>query len=75
LLDDVQQKFSQLVKVRDQLIHAHPGTAPDGAQQLFYSGRHGRTKWPMEQVEKTAIDFEEAAIAANNLFHNYWSNP
>lgn len=74
-LGQVQQEFARLVDVRDQLIHAHPGTAPDGAQQLYCSGRHPEMEWPVEQVEQAAIDFENAAIRANELFYRVWPNP
>jgi hypothetical protein len=74
-LGQVQQKFARLAKVRNQLLHAHPGTAPGGAQQLFYSrGSHGQTEWPMQQVEQAAIDFENANIEANALFYQLWPN-
>jgi hypothetical protein len=73
-LDQKQQEFARLVQVRDQLIHAHPGTAPGGGQQLYYSGRHPQMEWPVEQVERAAIDFENAFISANELFYRLWPN-
>jgi hypothetical protein len=74
-LSQVQQNFARLAKVRNQLLHAHPGTAPGGAQQLFYSrGSHGQMEWPMQEVEQAAIDFENAEIEPNVLFYQLWPN-
>lgn len=72
-LREAHQQFSQLIERRDQLIHAHPITALDGKQQLFYvKGIHPEAEWPSEQVEQAAIEFENAAIALNDLFHTFW---
>ncbi len=72
-LIQVRREFERLVEIRDQLLHAHPCTAPSGAQQLFYSGgRHSQMEWPLRKVEQAAIDFENASIEANNLFYNIW---
>ncbi len=52
-LIQVQREFEQLVEIRDQLLHAHPCTAPSGAQQLFYSG--GRHEMLHEVNRRDAI--------------------
>lgn len=57
---------------RDRLLHAHPYTAANGAQQLGYRGRHPSTEWPLPEVEKAAHEFDNAACKLNSLFHQLW---
>jgi len=62
-------RFMLLVDERNRLIHAHPYTAEGGAQQLGYSGRLPRAEWEPQDVENVALQFDEAAVALNDLFH------
>jgi hypothetical protein len=50
---------------RNMLLHAHPYTAEDGAQQLWGGG----VEWPIDVVDEAAMFFESAAIAGNEIFH------
>ena len=50
---------------RNKRLHAHPYTAPTGAQQL----RGGGHEWPLEHVHAAAKLFEDAAIFGNGIFH------
>jgi hypothetical protein len=59
------ESYRAAIKVRNQLLHAHPLTAPDGSQQLGSAG----SNWSLEQVEVAAKQFEDAAIQGNAIFH------
>lgn len=64
--------FDALRKERDKLLHAHPYTAANGVQQLGYRGRHPSAEWPLAEVEKAALAFDDAACELNSLFHQLW---
>jgi hypothetical protein len=71
-LQQAHLEFSRSVERRDQLVHAHPGTAPSDVQQLFYSaGWHAEMQWSLQQVEQAAIDFENAFISLNAIFYEF----
>lgn len=58
--------FKRLVGMRNGLIHANPGTAPNGDQRLF---RHG-TEWTIAMVNDAADDFVAAGTPLNHHFHH-----
>ena len=60
--------FSEARIIRDQLLHAHPYTAPGGIQQLGYRGRHPDAQWPLADVEEVARKFDQAACELSSLF-------
>ena len=60
------EAFDDALDSRNNLLHAHPFTAPDGAQQLLGSGH---LEWPIETVHEAAKLFEEAAIMGNDIFY------
>lgn len=53
------------IACRNKLLHAHPYTAAEGAQQLGGGG----VKWPAHDVDEAAMFFECTAIAGNAIFH------
>jgi hypothetical protein len=57
-LQDAATDFRFLVGTRNNLVHAKPGTAPDGTQGLFRHGDH----WTIAELEAVADAF--AACAA-----------
>ena len=60
-----EESYRSAISTRNQLLHAHPYTAPDGAQQL----RGGSHEWPIARVYEALEEFEAAAIAGNAIFH------
>ncbi len=64
-LREVQVRYLAAIRTRNQLLHAHPFTDHDGAQQL--SANH--TPWTTEGVQSAAQEFEEAALFTNGVFH------
>lgn len=65
-LVEVDKAYRDAIGYRNKLLHAHPYTADDGAQQLLYTGG---PKWPLETVHEAAKLFEDAAIMGNAIFH------
>ena len=65
------QEFDRLVKKRNALAHAKPGTADGGAQRLF---RHG-TAWTVESINEAADEFAACSIVLNALMHGPLKRP
>jgi len=59
-------EFKRLTRRRNDLVHANPGAALDGAQQLF---RHGAS-WTVQAVNDVADEFAAGGIELNDLYHN-----
>ena len=57
--------YREAIRHRNKLLHAHPYTASNGAQQLGGGG----CEWPIEIVEAAAKLFEDAAVMGNEIFH------
>ena len=64
-LKEFEELFRLALRVRNQLLHAHPYTAADGEQRLGT----GEVRWSLEEVDAAALRFEEAAIFGNGIFH------
>jgi hypothetical protein len=64
-LMNFHQKYLKAISARNKLLHAHPYTAPGGIQQLGGGGR----EWTTDEIESAALQFEEAAIFGNDIFH------
>jgi hypothetical protein len=61
-----EERFRDAIDLRNRLIHAHPYTSSDGAQQL---GGSGGLEWPVADVLGAAKLFEDGAIEGNDTFH------
>jgi hypothetical protein len=59
------ESYLAAISRRNKLLHAHPYTAADGAQQLGGGG----VEWPTDVVDDAAKFFEDAAIVGNAIFH------
>lgn len=64
-LINFHKMYLEAIRSRNKLLHAHPYTAPGGAQQLGGGG----VEWPVEAVDEAAQLFERAAIEGNAIFH------
>ena len=65
-LAQFHKRFGNAIKVRNKLIHAHPSTTHDGAQQFWASGY----EWPIETVYEAAKLFEDLAIEGNAIYYS-----
>lgn len=63
-------EFLRLVAVRNALVHARPGTAPDGHSQRLF--RHGEM-WTIEMIEEQADAFAACSVRLNRLLHGFLS--
>lgn len=61
----LHESYLGAIRHRNKLLHAHPYTAPGGAQQLTGGG----SQWSIKEVEAAAKLFEDAAIEGNGIFH------
>lgn len=58
-------EFKRLVGKRNDLVHANPGTAPDGDQRLFRNGE----EWTFELVNDASDEFAAASVPLNHHIH------
>jgi len=64
-LQSAAADFRFLVGTRNNLVHAKPGTTPDGMHGLF---RHG-DQWTLAELEGVADAFAECSIRLNQALH------
>lgn len=57
-------EFRNLVKRRNDLMHANPGTAPTGEQRLFREG----DEWTVALIDALADEFAALDITLNDFF-------
>lgn len=62
---DAAAEFKRLTGRRNDLMHANPGTAPNGEQQLF---RHG-AQWTTNAVDDVADEFAANGISLNDIYY------
>ncbi len=66
-LEDAAADFRFLVGTRNNLVHAKPGSGPDGAQGLF---RHG-DYWTISELEAVADAFAKCAMRLEHALHGH----
>lgn len=59
-------EFKRLVGTRNNLVHANPGSAPNGDQRLFRMG----AEWTIDLVNDAADEFAAASEPLNYHIHN-----
>ena len=67
LCEPAAEEFSEVVKVRNALLHGKPCTAPGGDQVL--SGHHGI--WTIEMIQDFADRATACQIRLNDILHQY----
>lgn len=65
-LSPAADEFKRLVGIRNDLMHANPGTAPNGDQRLFRKG----SEWTIPAVDDAADEFTANSIILNDHYHN-----
>lgn len=65
------QSFQRLVKVRNEIMHGKPGTAPDGTQGLFGKSAF----WSIPALEAAADEFASCDIEVNKVFYGVLGGP
>ena len=59
-------EFKRLVNVRNDIVHANPGTSTSGEQRLFRSGK----EWTIAMIDDAA----DAFVAAGTVLHHHHHN-
>jgi hypothetical protein len=68
-LEEAAADFRFLVGTRNNLVHAKPGSAPDGGQGLFRHVDH----WTIAELEAVADAFAECGMRLNDALHGHLS--
>ena len=68
VLDPAAIEFKRLVGRRNDLVHANPGTAPNGDQRLFRVG----SQWTIEMVDDLSDEFAAASSSLNHTLHKHF---
>ena len=61
--------FSDLVAIRNSLMHGNPYTALSGEQRLPYDGKHGRKDWTLDSMKEFSTRTATANIKVGPLLH------
>ena len=69
-LNILAKEFSNLVTIRNSLMHGNPYTALSGEQRLLYDGKHGRKDWTIDSMKEFSTRTAAASIEAGKLLHN-----
>ena len=62
--------FTDLIALRNSLMHGNPYTALNREQRLLYDGKHGRKDWTIDSMKGFATRTATASIEAGKLLHN-----
>jgi len=65
-LETVANRFGDLVKVRNSILHGKPCTAPCGDQRLFGPGF-----WEIADLEREADNFAQCGDLLNTWLHGF----
>lgn len=69
-LQILAKNCSDLVTIRNSLMHGNPYTALSGEQRLLYDGKHGRKDWTIDSMKEFSTRTAAASIEAGRLLHN-----
>jgi len=58
---------------RNELVHAHVYSEPDGRQQLIYQGKDKTRTWSVAEIDDLARRFEKSSIALRDLMKEIWN--
>ena len=69
-LQILDRNFSDLVTIRNRLMHGNPHTVLNGEQRLLYDGKHGRKDWTIDSMKDFSSCTATASIEIRELLHN-----
>jgi hypothetical protein len=72
-LKEAAQTFLEFVEERNQLVHSHVYSEPDGSQQLIYQGKDKMRTWSLAEIDDLAHRFENSSIALRDLLKENWN--
>jgi hypothetical protein len=72
-LEDAARAFMELADERNELVHSHVYSEPDGTQQLTYQGKDKTRTWSVAEIDDLAHRFENYSIALRDLMKEIWN--
>ncbi len=72
-LKEAAKAFVDLADERNEFVHAHVYSEPDGRQQLVYQGKDKTRTWSVAEIGDLAHRFENASIALRDLMKEIWN--
>ena len=66
-LKEAARAILEFVDERNQLVHAHVYSEPDGRQQLIYLGKDKTRTWSVAEIDDLAHRFESSRSHEGNL--------
>ena len=71
-LKEAARAFIESADERNELVHAHVYSEPDGRQQLIYQGKDKTRTWSIAEINDLAHRFENSSIALRDLMKEIW---
>jgi hypothetical protein len=72
-LKESAKTFGRFVRDRNELLHAHVYSEPDGRQQLIYQGRRKTRTWSVTEIDDLSHRFENSSIVLRDLMKEVWN--
>jgi hypothetical protein len=72
-LKEAARAFIEFVDERNELVHSHVYSEPDGRQQLIYQGKDNTRTWSIAEIDDLAHRFENSSIALRDLMKEIWN--
>jgi hypothetical protein len=72
-LKESAKTFGGFVRDRNELLHAHVYSEPDGRQQLIYQGRGKTRTWSVTEIDDLSHRFENSSIVLRDLTKEVWN--
>ena len=72
-LKEAARTFIEFVDERNELVHSHVYSEPDGRQQLIYQGKDKTRTWSLAEINDLAHRFENSSIALRDLMKEIWN--
>ena len=72
-LKEAAKAFIEYVDERNELVHAHVYSEPNGRQQLIYQGKEKTRTWSFAEIDDLAHRFENSSIAIRDLMKEIWN--
>lgn len=72
-LEEAAKRFMEFVDERNELVHSHVYSEPDGRQHLIYQGRDKTRTWSIAEIDDLAHRFENSSIVLRDLVKEIWN--
>ena len=72
-LKEAAKTLKEFVDERNELVHPHVYSEPDGRQQLIYHGKDKTRTWSVAEINDLAHRFENYSIALRDLMKEIWN--